>query len=83
MTTLEEIEKWVLKAMAAPDALYQLVEVCRSVRELETFRCMDIAIARQSYSIPGNKDFDLGWKRCAEAIARDIRIGAGLELRDS
>lgn len=80
MTPEEKAQEIVLHLHGPDgDSLYHTKKVISDAIKLfllqERERCYRAAEARTSYSIPGSKDFDLGWKRCAEAIARDIGTG--------
>jgi hypothetical protein len=45
--TLKDINQWVREALKCKDKQYQLVEVCRTVQELERERCARL-MERQS-----------------------------------
>lgn len=69
---IKEIESWVKEALSSTDQVYQLVEVCRTVAELERERCAKVA----DEHVPcGDYYHDEG--RCPKAIASEIR---GLSL---
>jgi hypothetical protein len=78
---IEKIRAMVKEAMAAKDAEYQLIEVVRSCVEAAHIECFKIAQEKQSFStMPNPSDLDRGWKRCAKAIADQIREVAGLKI---
>lgn len=71
--TREMIESWVKEALACKDQVYQLVEVCRTVQEIEREECAKIADRYASYNLPSPPEFDRGHKVAAGKIAGEIR----------
>lgn len=64
------LDNWMPGGVAARQAFKRDVLL---LLKAERERCADQADEKVRYSLPGSKDYDLGWKRSAEAVARNIR----------